>query len=285
MKRSVLWNFRSRYKLSLLTSVVMTLFLMFVISINDPASVTSEKTVIVVLGGGLTENGEIPHHTQLRLDRAVELFRSLNEQAVIVTLSGGTPHKPNPTDSHGFPIWESAAAARQLVKMGMPPSRVYEENFSLDTIGNAYFLRTVHCEPGRFKKLVVVTNSWHMDRTKAIFDFVFKLPLFEEGTHWSYYFGGFFLDFLGFGATHWEYSLDYETVGAGLNDQKVLQLREEREYSSLQQFKKTLVPSIRSLAQLHQWLFTSHGAYNSERHLLKPSVGSENIDPAILKTY
>ena len=39
-------------------------------------------------------------------------------------------------DKHGFQIWEAAAAAKQLIKMGVASKDVLEEAFSLDTIGN-----------------------------------------------------------------------------------------------------------------------------------------------------
>ena len=95
-----------------------------------------EKVAIIILGGGLKDNGSVPLHTQARIDKAIELYKMLNENAVIITLSGGTTHKPNPLDSSGFPIWEATAAARRLIDMGIPPHNILEEAFSLDTIGN-----------------------------------------------------------------------------------------------------------------------------------------------------
>ena len=50
-----------------------------------------------------------------------------------------------------------------------------EEGFSLDTLGNAYFLRSTHIDPGRFTRMVVVTNDWHMGRARAFFEAVFSL--------------------------------------------------------------------------------------------------------------
>ncbi len=54
------------------------------------SSHSNSKTAIIVLGGGLTENGECPPHTQLRLNRAVEIYkqRRLTGGAVIIPLSG-----------------------------------------------------------------------------------------------------------------------------------------------------------------------------------------------------
>lgn len=96
----------------------------------------SGPTAIIILGGGLMRDGSLPSHTTLRVERAVQLFHELQGNAVIIPLSGGTPHKPNPLDIEGFPIWESTAAAKRLLELGIPADKILEENFSLDTIGN-----------------------------------------------------------------------------------------------------------------------------------------------------
>ena len=143
------------------------------------------KTVIAVLGGGLTDQGLVPPHTELRLQKAVELYRHheqlIPNSAVIITLSGGTPHKPPPVDKRGFPVWEAAAAARRLIALGVPAHHILEENFSLDTVGNAYFLRAVHLDPAGFNQLLVITNNWHMPRTRAIFSHILSLPARSSG--------------------------------------------------------------------------------------------------------
>lgn len=94
------------------------------------------KTVVVILGGGVAPNGGVPEHTQRRLDIAYKLYRELGSSALFMPLSGGTPHKPNPVDARGFPVWEATAAANKLIEMGVPPQQIIEEAFSLDTIGN-----------------------------------------------------------------------------------------------------------------------------------------------------
>lgn len=101
---------------------------------------------VIVPGGGLTPTGGIPPHVQLRLDKGAELYRAA-PRAKIITLSAGTPHKPNPVDKGGFPVYEAAAGAAYLIRKGIPAGDVLEENLSLDTIGNAYFLRTLHMDP------------------------------------------------------------------------------------------------------------------------------------------
>lgn len=122
------------FKMIAILSLVMFLFYIFVRSEK-----VSPKTFIIVLGGGLTADGLVPAHTQLRLDKAVTHYKrlkDLKQEAIIIPLSGGTTHKPNPNDKRGFPILEAAAAAKRLIEMGVPSSSIMEECYSLDTLGN-----------------------------------------------------------------------------------------------------------------------------------------------------
>ncbi|CAK0861070.1 unnamed protein product, partial [Prorocentrum cordatum] len=139
---------------------------------------------IVVPGGGLTEEGAPAPWVRERLRRAKALYDAARASGgapaggpVIVTLSAGTPHKPFPRDERsGYQVLEAEASARYLVReLGVPPEDVLEENLSLDTIGNAYFLRVMHTDVVGLRRLAVVTNAFHMPRTKAIFEAVFSL--------------------------------------------------------------------------------------------------------------
>ena len=49
------------------------------------------------------------------------------------------------------------------------------ETTSYDTISNAYFALLYHTDVIRWKRLLVVTNAFHMPRSKVIFDWVFCL--------------------------------------------------------------------------------------------------------------
>jgi hypothetical protein len=116
------------------------LLVLFQFLVFQASEVYSKKILLVILGGGVTSLGECPTHTKLRLERAVKLYHNLKrkgQDVTFVTMSGGTPYKPNPSDANGFPITESSAAARELInKMGITPEDVIEEAFSLDTLGN-----------------------------------------------------------------------------------------------------------------------------------------------------
>ena len=126
---------------------------------------------IVVPGGGQAEAyaGPTPPHMVARLDLAAKLYHAAQApKPRIICLSGGTPHKPNPRDARGFDSKESTASARYLIsEHDVPPADVLEEAFSLDTIGNAYFLRVWHTDVAGYRSLLVVNNAFHLPRTRA----------------------------------------------------------------------------------------------------------------------
>ena len=72
--------------------------------LSDTRNHSNNTIIIAVLGGGLLSNGQVPQHTQLRLDKAYELYHKyINYQDVyIIPLSAGTPYKPNPIDNKVF---------------------------------------------------------------------------------------------------------------------------------------------------------------------------------------
>jgi hypothetical protein len=120
-------------------STVFVLLITFIVVYfqHSEEAPLDESLIIVIPGGGLTEKGDIPRHTQLRIDKAIELFNAHKDSnPKIITLSAGTPHKPNPLDNQGFPILEASAAAKVLSLNGIPKDRILEEALSLDTIGN-----------------------------------------------------------------------------------------------------------------------------------------------------
>lgn len=191
---------------------------------------------ILIPGGGIKNRGDLPLWVKRRLDRAVEL----HQEEYIITLSAGTVHKPPPSGSDGFPLFESIAGARYLVKKGIEPQKILCETCSYDTVGNAYFSRVIHVEPGNFRKLLVITSQFHMPRTKAIFQWVYGLTS---------------------SAATGDYDLDFEEVSDAGMDETALQARIEREKASLQNVMR-LKKEIQSFEEFHRWLFSEHDAYS-----------------------
>ena len=155
--------------------------------------------------------------------------------APIIALSAGTVHKPPPLDDRGYPILASVAGARYLVARGVPPALVLAETCSYDTIGNAYFSRVVHVAPRGFRRLLVITSEFHRARAEAVFRWVYGLP--PAG-----------------------YALAFEAVAdAGVAPADLAARR--RKAAAGPRSLASLSARVASLAELHRWLFTEHGAY------------------------
>jgi len=206
---------------------------------------------VLVPGGGLLGNGDLPPWVVNRLDRAMELA----EGAHVSALSAATPHKPLLLDAAGRPVYESTQAAHYLLRHGFPAERILTETASWDTIGNAYFARVIHTDPAGFRRLLIVNSEFHMPRTEAIFRWIFSLDPPEPA-----------------------YSLSFDAVPSAGMSEEVLAGRRERERKSLESLAKTR-ESLRSLAEVHRWLFTAHDAYAAG---LSPVRAT---DPAVLQSY
>ena len=144
----------------------------------------------------------------------------------------------------------------------------------------AYFLRAVHMEPSGLRNMIVITNDWHMPRTKAIFNFVFGLPYSNsEGGKLG---GGGGGDGL---CSSQAYRLAFKAAAAGVSDEHLLQVRRDKEASALAQFESSLKPQLRSFREMHKWIFTKHNAYSTARLVSSNVSNVSDIPVDLLKTY
>lgn len=123
---------------------------------------------IVVLGGGIDLQGNLPQHVYPRLDKAYELFQ--HQQKSFVLLSG----------KYSFlykdavpPKTEARAMAEYLMQKGMAESSLILDENAMDTIGNAYFLKVNIFIPQHEHNAKIITSSFHMERTTYIFRKIF----------------------------------------------------------------------------------------------------------------
>lgn len=251
------------------------------------AKTTKEDSVlaVVVLGGGLRADGTVPTWVENRCAKAAQIYLREKEKIMngksekytgirIITTSLGTPYKPNPRDERGFMYREGSSSTLYLHKtLGVMLEDIYEEIYSLDTIGNAYFTRMLHLDPmPHVKDVVLVTNNWHMPRAKEIFQFVLTLTFH--------------------GGANKVYNIQYVDVDAGMEDE-VLKARAEKELKSLQQWRGTAAKIV-DVHTLHSFMFMEHMAYSSKRHNaaangdVSASSTDRNatwIDPVVFKSY
>jgi hypothetical protein len=180
---------------------------------------------IIILGGSIKNNGDLPNWVINRLDEALN-----NPTKYYIVTSRGTTHKPPPIDKNNMPIDEANRMAQYLIAKGINSEKIFLESWSMDTIGNAYGVLMMHCIPRNFKKILVITSDFHIRRSESIFRKVFSLPKNE-----------FILSFISSNS----------------------ELKEsEKEIKSLEKWKKNS-KKIKNLQDLHNFIFVDHNAYNA----------------------
>jgi uncharacterized SAM-binding protein YcdF (DUF218 family) len=119
---------------------------------------------IVVLAGGITDEGLVPESVKLRINRAQILLEQ--KKAPRIIFSGRWSwyrenHKPLRT--------EAAAMVEYAQSLGMPRRCLLKEEQSHDTWGNALFTKTDLLEPNNWHKVVVITSDFHAARASRVF--------------------------------------------------------------------------------------------------------------------
>ncbi len=122
------------------------------------------QDAIIVLGGGIDAQGELPPIPKYRLEKGIGLFKQRVAPTLIFSgkwgfLADFTPPRP-----------EAEAAAEYAESLGVPATAILQETASMDTIGNAYFTKKQILEPHNWTTVTVVTSEYHADRTQYIFD-------------------------------------------------------------------------------------------------------------------
>jgi hypothetical protein len=192
---------------------------------------------VLIPGGGLRQNGTLPYWVQRRFDRALEAGGA----GFYIPLSAGTTFRPPPADAQGFPVTEAAAGARYLISQGIPAERILIEACSWDTIGNAFFARLLHVDPRRLHRLLVTTSAFHRARTEAVFRWVYGLDEPAE-----------------------KYDLSFVSAPDDGLSSAGLAARCAKETEGLERLNQLIAGgTIRTLADLHAFLFTGHDAYSA----------------------
>lgn len=127
------------------------------------------KDALIVLAGGVRADGSLPTIPQKRVETGVRLLEE--GVAPYIIMSG----------RYGFrldhiqqvpPVSEAEAMGKFAISLGVPSERILLELSSKDTLGNAFFTKTLFLEPRGWKKVTVVTSDFHLPRTKYLFDLV-----------------------------------------------------------------------------------------------------------------
>jgi uncharacterized SAM-binding protein YcdF (DUF218 family) len=117
---------------------------------------------IVVLGGGVDDQGGLPAVARTRVRRAVELFeQGIAPRIILSGRCGLSQEEPA--------ITEAAAMADHAAEIGVPREALLLEEESRDTLGNAFFTRERHLAPHGWRAVRVVTSDFHLSRAAWVF--------------------------------------------------------------------------------------------------------------------
>jgi len=179
---------------------------------------------IIVLSHEMDIEGNLDLESSLRAEKAADIY-ALNNKAKIITC--GWDYIKN------CDIKICDAMANYLCKYrNIPNEFIIKEYKSRDTVGDAVFTRRDIIQKKYFKKIAVVTSSYHIKRTKEIFEFVYD--------------DFFILDF---------YDSEYEL------NKKII----DSENQSLQKFRKTFLDLKRGdIKNIYLNLLQKHSLYNGD---------------------
>jgi len=255
-----------------------------------PSDLIHSLDAILVLGGGRPKSIDHPPvFVERRCDDAIEVVRrrleskssenfgslkgDYKQNLPILCLSAGTAHLPQLLSADGLPIWESTACAAYILSKNnkeknasttntIPPESIYVETSSYDTIGNAYFARTSHTEFIGWRKLLIVTNEFHMARTMKIFDWIFAAE--STATRSS------------------PYELQYlESPNVGMAFE-VVAARKEREASSSKSVDY-LSKKYSTLREVYEFLTKEHSLYAASRLVDRGRATASDIEKGAVK--
>lgn len=129
-----------------------------------------EYDAIIVLGGGIKDDGSLPENQKRRVEKAIELFNK--KQSPRIIMSGKWSKARDVYDRP--PCTEALAMERYALDLGVPGTVIYREEKSCSTSENASYLLRDFVEPNNWKKLLIVTSEYHLKR--AIYTFSQVIP-------------------------------------------------------------------------------------------------------------
>lgn len=131
---------------------------------RSTSALATHREIIVVLGGGVLPDGTPAPATLARAAAAADLARAHPGSAVICSGSHGAGMKPR---------WSEAASMADLVvERGVDRERIFLEDESRDTIGNAVYVADRYLGGMPVRPLYLVTSPFHLERSVETFRLV-----------------------------------------------------------------------------------------------------------------
>lgn len=122
--------------------------------------------LLVVMGGGIQENGELPQMVIPRC-KAVLSHPKISERTLVICSSSFTLNCPPKLTSRGFPLSEASAMYIWLKKNGFRGPMVCEQQ-SHDTVGSIFFILSLYASSLGVNSVEFITSEFHARRARKI---------------------------------------------------------------------------------------------------------------------
>jgi uncharacterized SAM-binding protein YcdF (DUF218 family) len=119
----------------------------------------------ILLGGGITKEGKLPHDTLRRIKKTHFLLKQEKLNKIILT--GGYTSKNHPKLS------EAKLMQTNLLAQGIKRTQLILDEQAKDTLGNAIFSKKLCLTHNLPKKITLITSNYHMSRALRIFQHIF----------------------------------------------------------------------------------------------------------------
>ena len=118
----------------------------------------------IVLGSGVNDDGSITQLSKTRIDKALTLYHTKQVKKLVVT--GGFTNKNTQSS-------EAESMFSYALKNGVHEADIIVENMARNTVENAYYVKINIIEPHNWKRNIVVTNEYHIIRSRYLFSTIF----------------------------------------------------------------------------------------------------------------
>ena len=127
--------------------------------------------LIAILGYGFSKDWKLSLNTYHRMKIGADLYKKGVAKKIAVCGRWSINY-----DLKNIvpPTTEAEEMKKVLVDLGIPEEDILKEDWSKDTIGNAFFLKTKIVKPLSFEKILVTCADYHLERVKFIFNKVFE---------------------------------------------------------------------------------------------------------------
>lgn len=117
--------------------------------------------VIIVLGGGINNDGSLYARAKFRVEKAVELFKQGRARTLL--FSGRYTY----IRKKELDTTEAEAMAAYARGLGIPKKAIMVEKESMDTLGNLFYCNKI-IKNKRWKSVIIVTSDYHVARVRFL---------------------------------------------------------------------------------------------------------------------